>query len=467
MVTSKQGEELTTESIFQIRTMKRRPIIILVIIVIISAGIFITNRVMGNKVAEAVDDQLQTMIREKGAELPFALRYSHITSSPIAGSVTIHDYTISVEEEIGGGMSGSSVELSMPITEVLALANGKELTAINKMTITMQDPETKSESGLVIFEADYFRLSYDGELSLFELERVEMGFLPKSRQSVAISARGMRVASENINGFFDELGFQIPAQASLMERFNEKADFELSVEFDPDKKVLVVDKFSSKNGFSNANGSATLYFQGDTVEEFEGKSGKFSVSYEMDAYETEFPEVGKLVFSGGSMEVSGDFDNSREKALLTPGVPDLNISLQTSLDGFEIELDDQVDDLISRSGIPLNQNSLKINEVQIDFRKDEDDINLKELLIDIENTLTLKATMQMAKGTTTDIFGMENEDMIFSSSKIEISGLSDSIQEMIDEMEATLPKPLIRKGNKIVIELTGSLSNPQIKGVTD
>ncbi|MCE7991222.1 MAG: hypothetical protein HEP71_04545 [Roseivirga sp.] len=450
--------------------MKRKPIIILVVLVTISAGIFITNRALGNKVAESVDEQLQSIIKEKGAELPFDLQYSHITASPMTGSVTIHNYAIIVEEEeeeMGGGMTGSSVKLSMPITEVLALGKGKELMAINKMTITMEDPETRSESGLVVFEADYFRLSYDGELSLFELERAEKGFLPESRQQVAISAKGMRVASENFGELLEELDFQLPANDALSEQFKEKADFELSVEFDPDKKVLVVDEFSSKNGFSKVKGSGALYFEGNSVEEFESKRGNFSVSYQMESYETEYSEMGKIVFDGGSMEVSGDFDYSRQNAMLPPGIPDMNISLETSLDGFEIELGDEFNQLIAQTGISLNQNSLKINEIQIDFKKENDEINLKELLIDIEDMVRLKATIKMAKGTTTNIFGMEDEDMLFSSSKIEISDLSDSLEEMIEEMEASMPNPFPRKGSKIVIELTGALSNPQIKGVTD
>lgn len=447
--------------------MKKKSIIILAVVVVLAVGIFIANSVIGAKVADSVDQQLKAMIKEQGSEIPVTITYSHVTASPITGSVTIHDYAISEPNE-DVTMTGASVKLGMPLTEIFALSNDKELKSIRKMSITMETPEIKA-AGIVMFEADYFRLAYDGELSLFELKNAENGILPQSRQAVAVSARGMKVNQENLQDALEALGLfdsQVSIGDALKEQFKEKSDFDFSAEFDPDKKLLTIDNFSSKTGIADMSAFGSLNFTGDSVDDFEPVSGDFTASYEMKAYEMDNPAIGKIKFGGGNMEATFDFDASKESTLI-PDMPDFNLSLQTSMNGFEIELLDEMEQTMAQSGIPLSQKSIKFNEFEIDFRKQGDEMSLRKLVIDIEDFVNLEASISMESGKTTNMFGMETEEAVFKSSKIEISGLSDELKTMIEEMEENMPKPLPRKGDKIVIELSGSLSNPQIKGVTD
>ena len=446
--------------------MNKKLVITLVVVGVIIAGTLIANTIVGSRVAESVDQQLKSMQTDDSMMLPFEFEYESVSSNPIGGSVTIHNFKIASEELDNASFKAESVEMSMPLSEILSIMNeGKKLESIHKMSIALITAEISMDNQ-VMFKADEFALSYDGELSIFEIERAEQGILPSTRQSVGIRARGMRVT--NVEEALKDLDVFSDYSDSFISQLKERQDLDLQVSFDPDKKTLTIDELSQKNGYSSMEGEGTILFTGEKVEDFEPVGGDLEISYDVNAYEMNNPMFGYISTDGGSMSLKADF-KMPEGDFMELGTPSFNFEYKAKIDNFEMDLNQENLMSAAQAGIPLEDSKISIRTMEIDIEKQAGSLDLNTLKVNIKDFVNLDAYAHLE--------GIDEEDMIgsmasgigvnISDAKIEISDMSESIQELFEGFEESMPKPFPRKGGKIIIELSGDVGNPTIKGVTD
>ena len=447
--------------------MNKKLVITLVILGVLIVGTLVANNIVGSRVAESVDKQLQAMKDDDTGLLPFEFEYESVSASPINGSVTITNFNIIAEDIDFGTFKSEAIELSMPLGEIFAIMNDKELTAVNKMSIELVSPYFSYE-GVKMFEADMFELSYDGEISFFELDRAEEGLLPSTRQSVAVSTRNMGLAnSDEIMDLLEEDLEDIgPFAASLREQLKEKSDLDIALSFDPEMKKFRLKEFMSRTSFATIEGEGEVNFDGEGVEDFEPVGGQFEIAYETGAYEMDDPNFGSFKYAGGDLYVKAEFEMPGDDFFEPPVV---NFTVKMDMDELQFTISD--DDLYDAAmqGIPLESPEISIKAFVIDIEKDGDSMDLNELKLNIKDQINLNAYMHIEGDGDIDITSGLDAGLgaKIKSAKIEISDLSEMLNEMVQDFEEGFPKPFPRKGDKIVIELSGSLEDPIIKGVTD
>lgn len=450
--------------------MSKKLIVFFAVVVVVIAGLFVANNVIGARVASSVDEQLQVIFTENAATAPFQFEYDEVTASPLGRSVTISGFKVRGEDLFPVDMEAQSVKLKMPLSEILALANNKELKSINKMSIDLQQPVFKSEETAAKFSAKSMKMTYTGEASLFEMERMDEGFLPSTKQSIDVHFQDM--GWEGIEDLLAMLPNQV--QSTLGDSYSQKGSFRLSAEFDPYKKQINFKRWEIDSKTTTVKAQALFNFTGDSFEDFEPKDGYVEMDYALGKLKESFPELGEYSIKKvkAELELDLDFEKARdnpESANIFAMTPIQNLSYSMRVDGLKLEPSESMTDQISQFDASFDLSVFSVNKMNIDFEMKNGEMSLNDLTIKIDDLIDLQGSAKMGYEVLPNqgYFGEEAEVAVFENAHIEIESKSLWIDELIKGMEAPMPKPFPRKNGKLIIDISGPISNPTFKGVND
>lgn len=450
--------------------MSKKPIIFLAIVVVAIASLFITNNIIGAKVASSVDDQLQAILSSNEATATLLFEYDEVTANPLGRSVTLTGFKWSGGDFMDIDMQGESVKLKIPLSEIITLAGSNELKSIRKMSIDLRNPVFKSQDSEAKLLAKSMKLAFDGEASLFEIERMNKGILPSTKQSIDINFQDMRW--ENIGESFTTLPEEV--QSALGTAQNALADYRLSIDFDPYKKKLNVKRLEVASKSTSASLEAEFNFTGESFEDFVPKDGHIEMDYSLSKLKESLPEIGEYSINKvkASLVMDLDFEKLRGNIVskdifsINP-IESLNLSL--SIDKLKLEPSQDVSNILGQFSTPIDLSVFSMKKMQIDFETKNKEMNINTLTLQVDDMIDVEGSVKMEyQALPNQIYdGAEDEVLVFEKAYIEIESLSTDIDEIIRGLEDSMPKPFPRKNGKIIIDIIGPASNPIIKGVTD
>ncbi len=451
--------------------MSKKVIIFLIIDAIVVIGAIIANSVIGSQVAESVDQQLQVIFKENAATAPFDFEYDKVTASPIGRSVTISGFKAK-GGELPVDLTAKAIKLKMPFSEILALAGDKELKSIHKMSIDMQEPLFNTDKSEASFKAKSMKLSFDGEVSLFELENIENGLLPTTRQSIDINCQNMRF--DGLQEMLADFSPQAPVEIqSFGNQFEQEGNFRLSLGYDPKVKQIHLKRMESSSESIDFNANAIFNFMGESIEDFEPKDAHIEARYNVTKLKQSYPELGEYEVRKADVafEIDLNFDKSTDNASLSPLsiFPIKNMSYDIEVKDISFKPTEELSSMMNQPNVPIQIDDIKLNDMTLDFKMDGDVMRLDALSLDIDNMIKLNAKAKMSYQTMPNagFFGEDAEVLVFDNAHIELSQLSDQLMELVEMMEEDMPRPFPRKGNKIIIDLSGPVTSPDIKGIID
>ena len=156
--------------------------------------------------------------------------------------------------------------------------------------------------------------------------------------------------------------------------------------------------------------------------------------------------IDKLSFTLTNFEISGDFRS----------IPTMNWKTNLTINGFEMQIDERDFQEFSRQ---INND----DKIVID--------QFKATVSMIDNKLKISNTRFSSPFLKADIkadvlIDMNNpEDTWIKSSTVKLDVLSSALERLVFELERELGEEFPRRGKSIVLEASGSLIDPKVKGM--
>lgn len=450
--------------------MNNKTVIIIASLILVVVSLIIGNNIVGAQVAKSVDGQLQVIFTENAATAPFQFEYDEVKANPLGRSVTIIGFKMHGTGVFPMDMEASSVKLKMPLSQILEVAKNKDLKSINNMSIDLQNPVFKSEDSEAKFVAESMKLSFNGEASLFEMERMDQGILPSTKQSIDLHFKDM--GWENIEDMMLELPEEL--KSAFGSKYSQSGDFRLALAYDPDKKQINLKRWEVNNKRTNIKGQALLNFTGNTFEDFEPKNGHIKMSYALSQFIDAKSDLGEFSLEKAEVILETDLDFEKASDNLASGditslTPIKNLSYSMNVEGLKLASAENLNDIFPQLGTSITFETFSMNKMTLDFEIANKEMELNTLTIQVDDMIDIEGSAKMEYQTLPNqrYDGVEDEVLVFEKAHLEIESKSNEIDELIQMLEETMPKPFPRKNGKIIIDLSGPLSKPTIKGVTD
>ena len=156
--------------------------------------------------------------------------------------------------------------------------------------------------------------------------------------------------------------------------------------------------------------------------------------------------IDKLSFTLTNFEISGDFRS----------IPTMNWKTNLTINGFEMQIDERDFQEFSRQ--INNDDKIVINQFKATVSMIDNELKISNTRF---STPFLKADIKADM-----LIDMNNpENTWIKSSTVKLDILSSALERLVFELERELGEELPRRGKSIILEASGSLKDPKVKGM--
>jgi len=415
--------------------------IILPVIVVLFVAVLVANGIYGARIAKEIDANLKSMIAEN--ELSGEITYLKVKVNPLFSKVRIAEVNVAVTDE-NGSFSCESVDIDVPYKEVLRWTESEELEEINSFKITLVKPQLNGREAGVSVEFSDLVVDFDGELSKADFENLAVQF-PDKKQKIELSFSDLKVK-------FPENGVRAPLISQLQEQFSDIDAGNYTLVYNPDSKEINVPEFSIESPVISYNGHALFKYEGNNSREFKPKTVdmKSSMRLEPKHFEWEDENGGKGEFQLDKLVFNTNTNVSFDNKTFPQG--DMNIDLKNLVVNYDKGNVNNGNSMLNLSVKDLDIKSLKFN-----YHMDKEKLSITDSRI--ESSL-LEADIY----AEVDIDDSNPANSIITEAKVTVHKLGPDLEKLVSGLEMQMGKELPRENGAIVLELSGKLGRPTIKG---
>ena len=415
--------------------------IILPAIIVLLIAVFVANGIYGAKVAKEIDANLKTMIAEN--ELPVEITYTKVKVNPLFSKVKIVEVSVAVPDK-SRSFKCNSVHISVPPSEVLRLTEMEEFEEIKSFELTLVKPQVNTNEAGPSVEFSKLVVDFDGDLSKADFEKLAMQF-PDKKQKIELSFSDLKVK-------FPENSVPTPLISKLQEQFSTIDAGTYTLIYNPDSKEINSPEFSIKSPVISYSGQTLFKYDGNNATEFKPKTleMKTEMNLEPKSFKWEDENGGKGEFQLDKLVFNTNTQISFDNRTLPKG--DMNIELKK----LKINYDDENANKAS-SMMNLSVKDLDIRSLEFNCQMDEERLSITDSRI--ESSL-LEADIY----ADADIDNSNPANSTINEAKVTIQKLGPDLEKLVNGLEMQMGKELPRENGAIVLELTGKLSRPTIKG---
>ncbi len=270
---------------------------------------------------------------------------------------------------------------------------------------------------------------------------------PKEKQTLELSFSNLKV-NNNIPANYKTAAGELQKQLSNVDKGKCK------LIYNPDSKHIIVKDLLLSSNVLKASSNTTLNYSGNGTSDFKMISANIKTDYNFEPKSIHWGDGGNGTdISLSKLSIAADISMNFER----PGLPEGTISFLTK--GLKASKQGGNGGPVFSLPIPgasfekLDMEKLSVNYKLVDNRLTISDTELKSSLIDAK----LEADVLIDKNNT--------KDSKINNAKFVVNKLSPELEEIVKSMEKQTGKTLPRENNQITFEITGSLSNPKIKGL--
>jgi len=416
------------------------------IILLLIAGLFVGNWVYGTILSKKIEEGIANRFKLLGDNVEVSLE--EVKVNPLFSEIQLIGILVqSVDGELIA--RGKEVDLDMPYSEAIRMLKSKDFEELKSFCIHVNELAIYIEGAEDQLLVNSLMLDFDGSLTKSDLKNINTVF-PTQKQAVKIIAKDMSFAN---TPWLETLGFT-PAQIT---QFNKVDKLSMDAEFNPNKKILRIDDLNIHSPLMDYDSNGSLKFSGDGLDGMKPKQVKSFIEFKLKEKGIEWgdPQTsGRYTLGNLAVQIEGvvDYEDStqiiqsqRTNFLLEDlkleysGAKKAQLEAQTALLGIKM---DQLS--ISRLAIQSN-----LADGQLRIKNSE----LKSSLFNADLNLEVKL----------DKYDHMASQII--AGKLVVSDLVAGLQNGLSTFELMTGQSLPRNGDDIIIEVSGPISRPNIKGL--
>ncbi|MCU4157004.1 hypothetical protein J1N10_13525 [Carboxylicivirga sp. A043] len=419
---------------------------ILITVVLIVAGLLIGNWIYGNILSKKIENQLERQIELvfEGAEVTF----DKVNVNPLFSKLEFYGLQI-VSDDGVELFSSTEAKLGMPYSEAMRLLKSKNFEEVKTFSIHLFDSAVFIEGVDDKLLVDDLYFSFKGHLTKQDLEQLNDKF-PDQKQAVKVDAKGLSFAD---TPWMDALGFT----SEQINRFNKIDKLTADLRFNPDKQIIQLNDVLLHSPLATYTSVGELSYEGEGLEKMKVTHSSSSIELKLNDKGIEWgdPETnGK--YSLDNLYVKMDGDVSYEDSL-----PQIHSqSTQLLLENLSVEYAGakkaELEAQTALLGLKMDKLTVKKLAISSKIENDLLVISQGELLSSLMNA-ELEAKIKI-------------DERHHKASQIEkatliVSELAPGIENALTTFELMTMQSLPRKGKSIVLEMSGDVTRPTIKGL--
>ena len=440
---------------------------LLVLIIIIS--LFFTKNVIDKKATATAKKELPIIIENVENELedlglPSFIKYDDLQVSSSGGYLILNN--VNLIEKTGENFLFDEIKIGASYNELFSILKTRNFDEINSFYLEFKNinylasknSKKKDYSNQKV--ANYLKIEFDGKLTKEIINNIDQEF-PKNKQNLRVSLNGFNFPEDDY--LFQEIKKSIPSfSESMLE-----TDLSLSIEYLPNLKKISIKDFNAENDFGFLSGAFIVNYSGDRPSKFKTNRLEFNGQSAIDYKDAKLRDKEfSLILGDGKVDfdfvINGDIKRIKEDDLLKSMIGSFNLTLND----FDIKLSKKILREINRDipGFSSNYSSVKLKKYDQDFKWDGKSLKNKMNFYTSLGSVNSDIDMKLKLNRRGD---PDFERSELNKCYIKIGDLDKNIKEFFEffENEYLMGKSFPRKGNDIIINVTGSFANPKIEGL--
>ena len=416
---------------------------------LLTAGLLIGNRIYGNLLSKKIEEQIKEQV-DKHFELAgqrVDVKFDKVNVNPLFSKIKVNGLAVNTKDgrEL---VRSKQIELNMSYSELMRLLKSKKNDEIRSFRIKL------NEFAVYVKEADDqllindLTLDFKGRLTQKMIKNINSAF-PDEKQAVKLLVENMSFAEASR---MHTLGFT----TAQIARFNQIDKLSMDFTFNPDKKVLVLDDLQVYSPLISYKSKGHISYSGDGIDGMTPTQFASSIDLKLD----------NKGVTWGDPKLTGRY--SLNKLLVQmDGIVDYKegvqiIKSQNSkilMEDFKLEYAGskkaQMEAKTALLGIKMDElavERLAIQSTLKDGRLSIKDTELKSSFFDADFNAIIK------------LDAINRNDAEIVEGKLVLSQLMPALQSGLSTFELMSGQSLPRKGNDIILEMSGPVSRPKIKG---
>jgi hypothetical protein len=416
-------------------------IILPVVVVIFLVALFIANRIYGNKIANEIDFQLKSKIEKN--EFPASIVYSEVNVNPLFSKVQIVGVSVSDTKE-NVSFKCNELNIDIPYKEALRLAESNEFEEMYSVKLNFVQPKIEYADSKILVEMNDLIVDFDGHLTSADFENIQTTF-PAEKQNLEFSFTKLKLNMPAAN-------VGRPPLSELQKQFTEFDKGSYSLAFNPETKELNVKQFAIESPVVSYKGNTVFTYDGNGLNDFKPKTAELEsdLLFQPKDIDWEDEKGGKGEFSLAKLSFKTNSHIAFENQIFPEGEMKLNI------EKLKINFDDK------KSGnggglFNLSMNNIEMDKLELNYLLSAEKLSITDSKIKsslIDATVFADVNMDRSNPANSNI----------NEAQIKVKSLSADLEKMLSGFERQMGKELPREDGVIVLELTGKLARPTIKG---
>ena len=422
--------------------MNRKVILVIAILVM---GVMAGNWIYGNILAKKIEERLEERVKLLSDDLQ--LQIDKVKVNPLLSKLQFKGLSIT---SLDGNELAFAKELmlDMPYKEAMRLLKSKEFEELKSLKLKCKDLSVYIESAEDKLLAKELIIDFDGHLTKEDIEQLDTAF-PDIDQQLRINATELSLAQ---TPWMNALGFT-PEQ---IKQFNKVDELSMDVSFKSNKQKFEIKDFHIYSPLLSVKSNGNLSYSGEGLDNMVTLRTQSSFDIQLN----------KTGITWGDAESSGKYTLGKlhMKADGVVNYVDDKPVIESQTTAFLLE-----DLLLEYSGKKKAQLEaktallgLKMDKVKLDRLAINSSLNDQKLIID--NSEIQSSLLDATLNARVDINAIAPAISQIKHGKLVVSNLQPGLQNALSTFELMTGQSLPRDGESIVLDMSGPVTRPNIKG---
>lgn len=416
------------------------------IIVLLVVGLFLGNWIYGNVLSAKIEERL--IERIKDANTNITVVFNEIIVNPLFSKIKLEGFII--DSKSGKNLvKGKHVELDMPYAEAIQLLKSKRFEEVKSFRVKLKDIEVYVEdidNKLII---NNLTLDFKGHLTQHDFKNINSVF-PVKKQAVKFVANGMRFAE---TPWMHALGFT----EEQIKDYNQVDKLLMELRFSPNKKVFVLEDLYLDSPIITYKSKGHISYSGDGIEGVTPVEIGSSIDLKLNDNGIEWGDPKKSGrYSLNNLRVKMDGVVEQVDGVRIIKSQNSDILMKEFKLEYAGDKKNQMEAKTALFGIEMDELSIELLTVQT---------SLKDNILSIKNTKLSSVLLNADLNAEIEVDSANFTASEIVKGKLILSNLFPGLQNGLSTLELMTGQSLPRQGNNIIIEMSGPVSRPNIKGL--
>lgn len=422
--------------------MKKLLLIVTALLILVFAG----NWVYGNVLSRKIEDRLIHFSKQINDRV--ILQFDNIHVNPLLSKLQFKGLQLTTVD--GRELAkGSTVVLDMPYQEAIRLLNGKQVKELKSLKVKIQNLTVFLASQGEQLEVKSLFADFDGNLRKEDLANIQVK-LPELKQRLSISADGVEWEQAH---WPDALGFTAMQKKQLAQLNRVK----LVCEFKPESKQFELIDLRVNAPLFDSYSNGIVNYSGDGLSAVKLTQSDYDFQIGLKERGMEWGDANSTgKYSIGKLSLKTDARLS---------YTDSGSVVQSQ--NIDLDLNDLTVEYAGKRRAQLEAKTallgLKMDKIVVKKLSLHSGLSADELVI--KNSVLQSSILDMSVDAKLELVQSAIKTSQINNATVILSNLAPGIHNGLATLELMTGQKLPRKGEDIVLEMSGSLVRPNIKGI--